>query len=481
MEIRCDKCDTLYELDDARVTELGVNVKCAGCGHLFLVRRRPPFVTKEMPGLRAHSGSQPQVSGAHEATSRDSMRRDRGWILRLRRTKEELRFHDLTVLRQWVQERRVSRDDDISRGGATWRRLGTIVELESFFYSGEEAEIARMRTGRTGQISAVSPSPGVPLLHDPPRLRTGTPGLGVGPPLPQQEPEGARRFHVTALGAGRAAPLRLEDGAPQAPMRAAATGRTVRPPLSSDSARTSSTPRGARPMPSAIQVAHAEASAAEESSRSPPSAAGRVGSRPLGGGSRPSLMSSSLSPVVTRHLSGMAQANSAKNSPQAERVAADRGGSQLSAAGAELPQRAPSPSMISAEAAHWLEAAGMLDLSADRSVEDGTGASEGSAPVPISVEERPSGAIPRHIIASVAGTSPYRAASISSEQPAHATASPGGSAPPVQAAARKSAGASAANRLPAEASAAPSEPMSFGLKTTTWFSAEASAVRRCHG
>lgn len=39
MEVRCERCDTEYEFDDALVTERGVPVKCTQCGHLFTVFR----------------------------------------------------------------------------------------------------------------------------------------------------------------------------------------------------------------------------------------------------------------------------------------------------------------------------------------------------------------------------------------------------------------------------------------------------------
>ena len=41
MDVKCERCGTEYEFDDARVTETGVNVKCTHCGHLFKVAKRP--------------------------------------------------------------------------------------------------------------------------------------------------------------------------------------------------------------------------------------------------------------------------------------------------------------------------------------------------------------------------------------------------------------------------------------------------------
>jgi hypothetical protein len=44
-----------------------------------------------------------------------------------------LTFKELTTLQKWIVERKVSREDEISKSGETWKRLGSIAELASFF------------------------------------------------------------------------------------------------------------------------------------------------------------------------------------------------------------------------------------------------------------------------------------------------------------------------------------------------------------
>ena len=41
MDVRCDRCDTEYELDDAIVTDTGASVQCTSCGYTFIVTRSP--------------------------------------------------------------------------------------------------------------------------------------------------------------------------------------------------------------------------------------------------------------------------------------------------------------------------------------------------------------------------------------------------------------------------------------------------------
>src|SRR3954466_16042999 len=47
MDVRCEKCMTVYEFDDSKVGDQGVTVKCTQCGNLFKVKRRE--TTAEMP------------------------------------------------------------------------------------------------------------------------------------------------------------------------------------------------------------------------------------------------------------------------------------------------------------------------------------------------------------------------------------------------------------------------------------------------
>jgi hypothetical protein len=56
-----------------------------------------------------------------------------------------LRCPDLSTLRQWIAEKRLTRDDEVSRSGQKWRKMGTIVEFESLFYSVDQERMARRK------------------------------------------------------------------------------------------------------------------------------------------------------------------------------------------------------------------------------------------------------------------------------------------------------------------------------------------------
>jgi hypothetical protein len=93
------------------------------------------------------------VHGLREHLSGDATRRPGPWSSRIARrprsgcsrprTGRPTAFRNLTSLQKWIIERKVTREDRISRTGHAWRRLGEIVELEPFFDVVDEADKAR--------------------------------------------------------------------------------------------------------------------------------------------------------------------------------------------------------------------------------------------------------------------------------------------------------------------------------------------------
>jgi predicted Zn finger-like uncharacterized protein len=154
MDVRCDRCQTEYELDESRLTDAGVAVKCTNCGNVFKVKRVsvPPGVAAPHPLGESHAPAAP-VLGAHAP---------RVWNVQ-RYDGSTLTLNDLTELQRAVVERQVAPDDGVSISGGAWHTLGSIPELASFF------EVVRT-SGRTTSGSfaaAVGAGPGA-------RATTGT-------------------------------------------------------------------------------------------------------------------------------------------------------------------------------------------------------------------------------------------------------------------------------------------------------------------
>jgi len=103
MDVRCNRCDTEYEFDDALISERGTTVKCTNCGFQF----------KIYPG-----------KGTGLAPER--------WVVRTA-SGRELVYTSLRELQRGIADKKVVASDLLSRGKQTPRPLGSIAELEPFF------------------------------------------------------------------------------------------------------------------------------------------------------------------------------------------------------------------------------------------------------------------------------------------------------------------------------------------------------------
>jgi predicted Zn finger-like uncharacterized protein len=183
MDVRCEKCLTIYEFDEAQVGPAGVTVKCTQCGNLFKVKRRdtaeiqlgqaatrspayippapayipPSTIPRANPvGRTTHAGI--PVLPLPPVVQPQPPPEEKLWMVRLKSNGEVYRFREMTTLQQWIVERKVQRKDEISRTGDTWKVLGTINELEPFFQIVDQA-----------QSPAPSPPPVAAQPSPPPR------------------------------------------------------------------------------------------------------------------------------------------------------------------------------------------------------------------------------------------------------------------------------------------------------------------------
>lgn len=168
MDVRCEKCLTVYDFDDSQLTEAGVTVKCTECENLFKVRRYPTAeltlgsAVRRTPAYTPPGRARPSRAGAAGTSEAGAAQApaERGWMLRDASSGEVRTFRELTTLQAWIVERKATREDEISRAGDSWKRLGDIVELASFFYVVDQAEaIAPPRTPARAQTSPRAQAP----------------------------------------------------------------------------------------------------------------------------------------------------------------------------------------------------------------------------------------------------------------------------------------------------------------------------------
>ncbi|RYZ07092.1 MAG: tetratricopeptide repeat protein [Myxococcales bacterium] len=104
MDVRCNRCGTEYEFDDALISERGTTVKCTNCGLQFKV-------------YPSHHSGGPER-----------------WVVRTAQGRE-LVFNSLRELQRGIADRKVGPSDLLSRGQNPARPLSSIAELEPFFQS----------------------------------------------------------------------------------------------------------------------------------------------------------------------------------------------------------------------------------------------------------------------------------------------------------------------------------------------------------
>ncbi len=179
MDVSCPQCKTEYEFEDARIPDDGLTVKCTQCAHVFRMKKRAP----ELP--RPTEDSQP----------------GREWRLR-QASGNVFNFRRLTTLQKWIVERKVVKDDEISLTGDSWKRLGDIAELASFFQVVDDAVRAEARASAPRPNDAtgyIPPPPPPPRIDTPPpespikpKLMDTLPGPGFSPlpPLPPSAAQG---------------------------------------------------------------------------------------------------------------------------------------------------------------------------------------------------------------------------------------------------------------------------------------------------
>ena len=197
MDVRCERCSTEYELDDDSVPDAGCPVQCTTCSHTFMVTRR---------GVALAATAQPASESLPSPPAAD-------WLLETSDGRLH-RFRNLTSLQKWIIERKVTREDKISRTGQAWRRLGEIVELAPFFDVVDEADRARAgqagndelkaeahRARNLGSSSRLSPVPPRPVVPSAPPHQSSAPSRAPMPVAPRPLPPPSPSQELSAIDA----------------------------------------------------------------------------------------------------------------------------------------------------------------------------------------------------------------------------------------------------------------------------------------
>jgi predicted Zn finger-like uncharacterized protein len=187
MDVRCERCDTEYEFDDALVSGRGTTVKCTNCGHKFKIRRKDGDFSEDFWNVQTADG-------------------------------RTLVFTSLRELQRAIQTSLVERNDRLSRGGLKHKSIGQIPELVPFFEqrdlrkSAPPPPVTDATTAAAKSRSSRPPPP--PGMHapalGPPRKRQSTrPDYPPDPVASPNEraPAPLPSMKRTLAGTGESSPL----------------------------------------------------------------------------------------------------------------------------------------------------------------------------------------------------------------------------------------------------------------------------------
>jgi predicted Zn finger-like uncharacterized protein len=119
MDVRCEKCRTEYEVDEALIKPGGTAVRCTNCGLIFKIRRPP------------------QRKGPPPPPPAKRRNDDPAWWVRLENGEKRL-CSGAAELQQWIAAGEVHRQSLISKSGDVWTSLGGIPELAQLFERADE-------------------------------------------------------------------------------------------------------------------------------------------------------------------------------------------------------------------------------------------------------------------------------------------------------------------------------------------------------
>jgi len=73
MIIQCEKCKTRFRLDDSRISDAGVRVRCSRCSHTFIVKRDTPEEDSDFESiLQGLGGGEPAETAAETASEAEA-------------------------------------------------------------------------------------------------------------------------------------------------------------------------------------------------------------------------------------------------------------------------------------------------------------------------------------------------------------------------------------------------------------------------
>lgn len=180
MDVKCERCSTEYEFDDALVSGRGTTVKCTNCGHKFKIRRSDGDFSEDFWNVTTGDG-------------------------------RTLVFTSLRELQRAIQSYLVERNDRLSRGGLPPKAIGQIPELAPFFEQREAAKRSQQQGRSVKTQDGLGPAAAAAAAAAEGRPRQATKPEFPAPPSSSSD---AALGKSTLIGTG---PLSEQEAIPAAP------------------------------------------------------------------------------------------------------------------------------------------------------------------------------------------------------------------------------------------------------------------------
>jgi predicted Zn finger-like uncharacterized protein len=197
MDVKCERCGTEYEFDDALVSGRGTTVKCTNCGHKFKIRRGDGDYSEDFWNVTTGDG-------------------------------RTLVFTSLRELQRAIQGYLVERNDRLSRGGLPPKAIGHIPELAPFFDQREAAK-RDLRDAKLKTQDGLGPAAALAVA---PQVSPARPRQATTPEFPAPPADGSASGSVPVVVGGKSTLLGTGPATPEAAFPAADVASTpVAPPV----------------------------------------------------------------------------------------------------------------------------------------------------------------------------------------------------------------------------------------------------------
>lgn len=149
MIVSCERCHARYKLDDAKIKGRGAKITCPRCRHVFVVYTGNEGVEASTDTATGSSApaTEPGPKGQEtpppaEDTSPGAPRSAEDLDFRkvgIPSWKVKVKiglvydFSDISTLKKYIQDKRVTQEDVISPDGSEWVRIGDIPDLDQYF------------------------------------------------------------------------------------------------------------------------------------------------------------------------------------------------------------------------------------------------------------------------------------------------------------------------------------------------------------